>query len=179
MLGQADHAHAFAWSDLTVGIGEDEELAAAGADFSQIALEFFEQLIVRGDGHHRHGRGDQGQWPVLEFPGRIGLGMDVADLLQLERAFEGDRVMQATAEEEGVFLIRKELRPGDDLRLQREHGAQRRGQMAQAFMWAASSAAESRPRSLASVRLSRKRAASCVVKALVEATPISTPARVM
>ena len=42
----------------------------------------------------------------------------------------------------------------------------------------ASSSAGSRPRSLASVSASRNCAASCVVNAFVDATPISVPARV-
>ena len=41
---------------------------------------------------------------MLELAGRVGLGVDVADLLELQRAFERDRVVQAAAEEQRVLL---------------------------------------------------------------------------
>ena len=58
---------------------------------------------------------------MLQFAGRIGLGVDVADLLQLQGAFERDRVVQAAPEEERVLDARESLAPGDDVRLEREH----------------------------------------------------------
>lgn len=39
--------------------------------------------------------GDKCERAVLEFTGRIGLGMDITDFLELERAFKRERVMQA------------------------------------------------------------------------------------
>jgi hypothetical protein len=61
---------------------------------------------------------------VLELTGRVGLGVDVADLLELERAFQRDGVMQAPAQEQRVLLAGKGFGPGHDLRLQRQHGLQ-------------------------------------------------------
>src|SRR5690606_28428815 len=49
--------------------------------------------------------------PVLELPGGIGLRVDVGDLLELERPLEGDRVVDAAAEEEGVLAGREALGP--------------------------------------------------------------------
>ena len=49
---------------------------------------------------------------MLELAGGVGLGVDVRDLLQLERAFEGDRKVGAAPEEKGVLALRKFLRPG-------------------------------------------------------------------
>mmetsp|Transcript_59261 Transcript_59261/g.139848 ORF Transcript_59261/g.139848 Transcript_59261/m.139848 type:complete len:517 (-) Transcript_59261:3941-5491(-) len=57
--------------------------------------------------------------------------MDVADFLELERAFQRDRVVQAAAEEERVFLAGEFLAPGDDLGLQRQHGLHRHRQVTQ------------------------------------------------
>jgi hypothetical protein len=54
---------------------------------------------------------------VLELAGRISFGMDVGDFLELERAFQRDRKMQATAEEQGMMLGREQFGPGGDLRL--------------------------------------------------------------
>ena len=123
---------------------------------------------------------DQRQRAVLELAGRVGLGVDVADLLELERAFERDRVVQAAAEEQRVLLAREVLAPGDDLRLEREHRLHRHRQVAQRLQVRALRASSSRrPRTCASASVSRNRPTSWVVNALVEATPISTPARVM
>ena len=54
VLGHADHAHALAGLDARVGIGEHEQLAAARPHFLQVALELFQQRVVRRDRHHRH-----------------------------------------------------------------------------------------------------------------------------
>ena len=42
---------------------------------------------------------DQGVGAVLHLSGGIAFGVDVGDFFQLERAFEGDRVMDAPSEE--------------------------------------------------------------------------------
>jgi hypothetical protein len=107
VLGHADHVHAGLAVDVRVGIGEHEQLAAARAHFLQVALELLQQRVVGRHRHHRHLGGHQRQRAVLELAGRVGLGVDVADLLELERAFERDRVVQAAAEEERVSLRAK------------------------------------------------------------------------
>ena len=72
-------------------------------------------------------RVDQRQRAVLELAGRIGLGVDVRDLLELQRAFQRDRVVQAAAEEQRVLLAARSARAQrDDLRLERQHALQRR-----------------------------------------------------
>ena len=58
--------------------------------------------VVRGQHHHRQILVDQRVGPVLHFAGGIAFGVDVGDLLQLERAFERDREMNAAAEEQEV-----------------------------------------------------------------------------
>ena len=45
------------------------------------------------------------------FAGRVRLGVDVGDLLQLERTFEGNGVVQAAAEEERVLRAWRSARP--------------------------------------------------------------------
>jgi hypothetical protein len=131
VLGHADDVHAGLAADVRVVVGKHVELAAAGAHFLHVALELFQQCVVGRHRHHRHLVGHQGQRAVLEFTGRVGLGVDVADLLELERTFQRNGVVQAAAQEEGVLLARKVFAPGDDLRLQRQHGLQRHGQVAQ------------------------------------------------
>ena len=181
MLGHADDANAFARTDARVGVGEDEQLAAARAHFVQVALELLEQRVVGRDRDHRHLRGDERERAVLELARRVRLGVDVADLLQLERALERDRVVHAATEEERVLLGRELLAPSDDLRLEREHRLHRHRQMAQRLRDARASCAVAQAgRAPAPAPgVSRNRPTSWVVNALVEATPISTPARVM
>ena len=50
-----------------------------------------EQLVARRDHDHRHVLVDQRDRPVLQLARGIALGVDVGDLLELQRAFEGDR----------------------------------------------------------------------------------------
>ena len=95
VFGHADDVDAFAVFNFRVGIGQHIEHAASGAHFLQVAFELFKQAVVGRHGDHRHGAGDQGQRAVFEFAGGVGLGVYVADFLELERAFHGDRVMQA------------------------------------------------------------------------------------
>ena len=42
---------------------------------------------------------------MLHFAGRIALGVDVRDLLQLQRAFERDRIVDAAAEIQEVAVM--------------------------------------------------------------------------
>ena len=63
-------------------------------------------------------RVDQRQRAVLEFAGRVGFGVDVGDFLELQRAFESDRVVVAAAEEQRVVLVGEAAGPALDLRFQ-------------------------------------------------------------
>jgi hypothetical protein len=70
---------------------------------------------------------------VLELARGVGLGVDVRDLLQLQRALERDRIVQPAPEEQRVLLLREALRPGDDLGLEREDRPERARKVPQAF----------------------------------------------
>ena len=83
---------ALAKRGLEARIGEYLELAATRLDFPKIGLQLVEPQIVGGDGNHRHVGIDQRQRAALEFAGEVGFGMDVGDFLELQRAFQGDRV---------------------------------------------------------------------------------------
>ena len=54
---------------------------------------------------------DERERAVLELARRVRLGVDVGDFLELERAFERDRVVQPAAEEQRVLLLREALAP--------------------------------------------------------------------
>ena len=102
-------------------LGEHVKLAAARLDLLQIGLEFFNQLVVRGDRNNRHLVVDQGQRAVLELTGRVGLGVDVGDLLELERTLHGDRVLVTAAEKQGVVLVGEVRRQVLDGVIELEH----------------------------------------------------------
>ncbi len=105
MPGHHDHVHAVARGEAGVRIGEHIQLAAARAHLHQVGLQLLEQLVVRGDRHYRHAGVDQRQRAVLEFAGGVAFGVDVGNLLELERAFQGNGVQGAAAQEQGVLLV--------------------------------------------------------------------------
>ena len=90
--------------------GERDHRAAARLHFLHVADHLLEHVIVRRDRDDRHLLVDQRDRPVLHLAGRIALGVDVRDLLQLERAFERDRVVDAAAEEQEVGARRGSAR---------------------------------------------------------------------
>jgi len=71
--------------------------------------------VARAHDDDRHILVDEGDRPVLHLPGRVALGMDVRDLLQLERALERDREVRPAAEEQHVARAKVLLR--DQLQL--------------------------------------------------------------
>ena len=70
---------------------------------------------------------------MFQLTSGIAFGVDVADFFQLQRAFHGDGVMHATAQEQGVFLAGKTISPCHDLRLQSQHSRDSSRQVAQGF----------------------------------------------
>jgi hypothetical protein len=75
-------------------VGDHVQLAAARADFLEVGLQLVQQLVVRGHRDHRHVLVDQRQRAVLELAGRVGFGMDVGDFLELQGAFQRDRIVR-------------------------------------------------------------------------------------
>ena len=68
---------------------------------------------------------------MLELARRVCLGVDVGDLLELERALHRDRPVDAAAEEQGVFLGREARRPLRHPRLDGKDLVHRRRQVPQ------------------------------------------------
>ena len=81
---------------------ERDDRAAARLHLLHVADHLLEHVIVRREGDDRHLLVDERDRPVLHLAGRIALGVDVGDLLQLERALERDRVVDAAAEVQEV-----------------------------------------------------------------------------
>ena len=67
-------------------------------------------MVVRRDRDDRHLLVDERDRPVLHLAGGIALGVDVGDFLQLERALERDRIVDAAAEIQEVAPLVEALR---------------------------------------------------------------------
>ena len=131
VLGQQDDLHALLAAALGVLVGEHEQLATARLDLLQIGLELAQQRVVGRDRDHRHVLVDKRERAVLQLAGRIGLGMNVGNLLELERTLHGDRIMDAAPEKQRVMAFGESLRPCLDLRLDTQDFFQRLGQVSQ------------------------------------------------
>ena len=67
----------------------------------------YARVTVGADENHRHVLGlDQRDRAVLHLAGRVALGVDVRDLLELERALERDGVVDPPPEEEEALRVR-------------------------------------------------------------------------
>ena len=96
---------------------DDDRLAVPCAYFLDVRDDLVEDRVVRCDEDHRHRLVDQGDRPMLHLRRRVALGVDVADLLELERPLErGREVVAATEVEE---ILRVLVRLGDLLDLRR------------------------------------------------------------
>ena len=105
MARHLDDVHAVAGFEPRVGISEHVQLAATRAHLHEVRLELFQQFVVRRDGDHGHVGIHQRQWPVLEFAGGVGFGVDVGNLLELERTFERHRMQCAATKEQRVLFV--------------------------------------------------------------------------
>ena len=82
-----------------------DHAAAARLHLLHVRHDLVEHRVVRRDEHHRHVLVDQRDRPVLHLRRRIALGVDVADLLELERALERGREVVAAAEVQEVRRV--------------------------------------------------------------------------
>ena len=102
---------------LVADYGDGDDAAGAGGYFLDVAEGFFVLQdrrrvvgVFGGDADYGERFVDEGVGAVLHFAGGVALGVDVGDFLQLERAFEGDGVMDAAAEEEEIVRGVEDLR---------------------------------------------------------------------
>ncbi len=131
MLDHADNVDTVAGLDVAVCVGKHVQLATPRAHFLKVGFELFQQRIIGRDRDNGHVLVHQRQRAVLEFSGRIGLGMDVGNLLEFERAFHRYRVMHAATEEKRMLFAGKALGPLRHFRFERQNLLQRRRQVAQ------------------------------------------------
>ena len=102
-------------------VADQHEAAAARRDLLHVGHRLLEHRVARRDDDHRHRFVDERDRPVLEFAGGVTFGVDVAQFLELERAFERERIGRAAAEVEHVAGARDRMREllGGGLELER------------------------------------------------------------
>lgn len=91
---------------LVIAFGDDaEDSGTACAAFLDVAEGFVFAGDVASEGDDGGSGLEEGDGAVFEFRGVIAFGVDVGDFLEFERAFEGDGIHGAAADEEGVFVF--------------------------------------------------------------------------
>ena len=78
--------------------GYADDLTLAGHDFLHIAGGLVVVTALGTDDHHRHILIDERDGSMLHFTRGIALGVNVADLLQFQRALQGDGVVLSPTE---------------------------------------------------------------------------------
>ena len=104
--------------------------------------------------------------------------MNIGNFFQLECAFHGNRVLHATAKKQGMMFVSEMFGQGFDRRIERQYLFDKAWQFP-SCVTRARSCFSSKPVRRASDMVNNASAASCVVNAFVEATPISGPAWVI
>src|SRR5215471_1174641 len=104
-------------ADLVVpAAGDGDDLALARLHLRQVRDHLFVDRARRREDHDRQARVDEGDGAVLHLARGVALGVNVANLLQLERALEGDGVLVAAPEEEEA-LGRQAIAARQDVQL--------------------------------------------------------------
>ena len=81
---------------------EGDDDGVARLCFPEIRRDLLVESIVGSEADHRQRVVEKRDGAMLHLAARITLRVQVRDLLELERAFEGDRVMSSTPQEEHV-----------------------------------------------------------------------------
>ena len=85
--------------------GQRQHLGAPGLHLHHVAHGLVEQRRVGTQGHHQCPLLDQGDGAVLELAGGVGLGVDIADLLELQGALQAHGIVQVPADEEDGVVV--------------------------------------------------------------------------
>jgi hypothetical protein len=155
-------------------VGDQDDLAAARRHLLHVGDGLLEQLVMRRDHDDRHVLVDQRDRAVLQLAGRIAFGVDVGDFLELQRAFQRQRIAGAAAEIEHVLGLRELARETFSIcGFELQTAAIRRGASISCAPAFCLLLGRDRAARHAGAMASAGQHASWQVKALVEATPIS------
>src|SRR5205823_12949699 len=89
------------------GVADGDQPALSRAHLLDVAEHALVGAVARHERHDRQVVGDQGDRPVLHLAARVALGVDVGNLLELQRPLEGDRVLEAAPEVEEALRVRE------------------------------------------------------------------------
>src|SRR5436190_8718529 len=89
------------------GVADGDQPALARAHLLDVAEHALVGAVARHERHDRQVVGNQGDRPVLHLAARVALGVDVGNLLELQRPLEGDRVLEAAPEVEEALRVRE------------------------------------------------------------------------
>ncbi len=84
--------------------------AAPRFDLFDLADHLLVDVVAHRDRHYEHVLVDQREGAVLHLPRRVPLGVDVGDLLELQRPLESDRVVDVPPQEQEVATVVISLR---------------------------------------------------------------------
>src|SRR3954447_23356372 len=85
--------------------GDRDHRPAARLRLLDVADHLLEHVVVRGNRDDRHLLVDQRDRSVLHLARRVALGVDVRDLLQLQRSLEGDGIVDPPPEIQDVAAL--------------------------------------------------------------------------
>ena len=82
----------------TVLRGEGQYVRPPALHLHHVAHGLFKQPPIGAQSHHQCAVLDEGDGSVLEFPGGIGLGVDIGDLLELQRSLQPQGIVHVAAD---------------------------------------------------------------------------------
>ena len=84
---------------------EEDDPRTAALGLLGVGDGLFVHLLLGGQRDDRHTVGDEADGTVLELTGSVGVRVDVADLLELQAAFQREGVVEAAPDEEAALGV--------------------------------------------------------------------------
>src|SRR5712664_115562 len=140
-------------TEIAIALARDcDDAATPGFHFLHVRNDLRVDVVLRRQAHDRHVLVDQGDGPMLDLGRRVPLGVDVGDLLELERALERHGEVDAAAEVQSIAGVRVSLSERPHLWLDRERALhqlweldQLRDQLTPLLLWQPSLTPEVQP----------------------------------
>ena len=92
-----------------------EDACASGLDLDDVAHRLFKKWPIEPQRNDERAVFDERDRAVLELAGCVGLGVDIGNLLELQRAFQAEGIVEVPADEEHRIVI--EILRGEELDL--------------------------------------------------------------
>ena len=85
--------------------GDGQHRGPPGLHLHHVAHGLVKEGGIGPQGHHQRPRLDEGDGPVLQLSGGVGLRVDVADFLQLQGTLQTHGVIQVSSNEENAVVV--------------------------------------------------------------------------